>query len=114
VIAPHGGEIGTSAYAATHGLKTKGGTVVYKGQGHRHWTRRHYSPAWRCWCWYDPSTDGWFYWCGVRGYYLPVQCLCTVAPSRTDAEAVAGDLPPCGGDVPVAEGVEIPDLPDVP
>jgi len=97
----------------SHGLKTKAGHVVYKGYGHRHWTRRHYSRAWRCWCWYCPSTDGWYYWCGSR-YYLPVQFLVTIAPKEVAIDADPCDLPPDGIEVPEAGGTEIPDLPEVP
>jgi len=114
VKGPNGVQLRTANYAGTYGVKTKGGTLLYKGKDHRQWTRKHYSQAWKCWCWYDPSTGGWYYWSGANGYYQPVSCLTTSAPTPMDQDAAADDLPPDGGDVPVARDDETPDLPGVP
>jgi hypothetical protein len=92
-------------YASRYGVRLSGGAFAYKGRDHRHWTRRHFSPAWGAWFWYDAGTTGWYYWSAPQGHYLPVSYLATVAPT-TDEE------PPTAENVDVASSEEAPDLPE--
>jgi hypothetical protein len=110
----HGGTLATSKYAATHGVKIKGGShFAYKGIGHRHWSARCYSAKWRCWCWYCPCTSVWYYWCGDRGLYLPVVYLTVIAPTTTYAAEVGEDFTGASEVAEVGSEEEL-DLPDPP
>lgn len=62
-------------YASKFGNRLKSGRVVYRGRHHQHWTRRCLHPRFRCWCWYCPSVNGWFFWNARRACYLPVVYL---------------------------------------
>jgi hypothetical protein len=90
-------------YAQTYGVRLPGGLYGYRGINHVHWGRRFYSPVWRCWTWYDPSTLAWYYW-SARGLYLPVRRLAFVAPVRAE-------LPPGASEIPLAvsDGPSLPE-----
>lgn len=133
--------VNTAAYASRFGVRLKSGYFAYKGIGHRHWARKFYSARWRTWCWYDPCTLGWYYWCGPRGMYLPCRYLPVAAPTVIDpgsevvppevtpevpvdgatsaatidpgAEARA-NVPPDSAEVEKAGPDEVPDLPEPP
>jgi hypothetical protein len=107
VKGPTGSYVATGGYASSYGVKLRSGYFAYKGHGHRHWGRRYFSPRWNCWVLSDPSTDGWYYWCGDRDYYLPVRYLTTCPPTQGTDE-----LPPESSEVPTVGADEIPDLPE--
>jgi hypothetical protein len=104
---------GTGRYYASHGVKLRSGFYAYKGRFHRHWTRKWYCRSWRCWLWFDPSCDVWYYWSGDRDCYLPVRYLTVVPPTPCDPGSVDGPaLPPGADSVPEAPRSELPDLPE--
>ncbi len=111
VKAPGRGYVARKAYAKSFGTRLKSGYVAYRGLKHRHWSGRCYSRAWGCWLWLDPCTGGWYYWCGGRGYFLPVRYLSTCEPTTTEEDATE-NLPPESQDVPVSSIEEVPDLPE--
>lgn len=98
-------------YAPRYGVKLKNGYYGYRGIDHRHWSRKYYSPQWRCWCWFCPSTDQWYYWCGDRDLYLPVRYLVVVPPTVAEEESTA-ELPPDASEVPQTNESEVPNLPE--
>ncbi|MBY0231372.1 MAG: hypothetical protein K2W96_18975, partial [Gemmataceae bacterium] len=97
-----------SGYLSRYGTRF-GRYWGYRGSWHNHWTRRWFSPGWRTWCFYDPCTTGWYYWCGARTMYLPVACM-------TDYPPTAGeDYSPGNADLPAPDEEEgTPDLPAAP
>ena len=96
------------AYALRKGVKFSKG-IYYKGFNHRHWTKRHYCPRWKTWCWYCPSAKHWFYYNSTQAVYYPVSYI-TVAPPVPGVQAQA-QLPPGGEDVPTVPAGEEPEVP---
>lgn len=93
------GSVSLNQYASTYGVKFKGG-FYYKGKSHQHWAYRCYSKPYRCWCWYCPSTCGWYYWCGTRDSYLPVSYIQVAPPAKAESQQPGeADLPPEGDKV---------------
>jgi hypothetical protein len=92
-------------------VRLKNGRYAYKGLHHRHWTRKFFSPRWRCWLWFCPCTEVWYYWCGSRGYFLEVRYLVVSAPSTMDPDSTI-EQPPEADQVPEATQEEVPDLPE--
>jgi hypothetical protein len=80
-------------YAATYGVKFRYG-YYYKGIGHRHWSQRYYSAAWRSWFFFCPATRVWYYWCAARASYLPSDCVTIAAPTVMAAPVSVTVNPP--------------------
>ncbi len=106
VTSPGGTKVSTARYASLFGSKLGNGRVKYNGRNHRQWTRRAFSGRWRCWLWFDPCTEDWYYWAGSRGCYLPVDYLPVVEPTEGDE-----DGPPNADEVSQCSESQVPNLP---
>jgi hypothetical protein len=102
------------SYAALHGTKFSRG-YFYAGPFHRQWTLRFFSPIWRIWLLYDPSTDQWYYWSPLYNAYLPLNYLwvrppVANGPGVTPAEAEK-KVPVNTNKVPTANNTQAPNVP---
>jgi hypothetical protein len=68
-------------YHVTHGVKSRFGWYFYKGRRHHHWSHRYWSRRYRCYCYYCPSTLGWYYWSEPSTSYFPVSYATVATPT---------------------------------
>jgi hypothetical protein len=84
-------------HAQKHGVKFGHG-YFYRGGHHRHWTKSFFWGQHRAWCYWCPSTCGWFYWQAQHNCFLPVSCIQTF-PAMGAAPITGLPIqPPEGGD----------------
>jgi hypothetical protein len=99
----------TPNYFATNGVKFSGG-VFYKGQSHRQWTKRFFSPRWKTWCFFCPFAKSWFYFNGPRGGFFPTSFIASSPPVASLPGSAF--LPAGGAELPIVEAGEEPELPE--
>ncbi|MFO0929011.1 MAG: hypothetical protein U0736_18650 [Gemmataceae bacterium] len=104
------GNVSVGRYANLYGVKFRHG-FYYRGLNHQHWTRRCFCTSHGCWCWFDPCTSAWYYWCAPRGCYLPVTCLTIAPPVVQSADIGETDAPTEIQDIPEVDPNELPELP---
>jgi hypothetical protein len=62
-----------------YGSKFKYGWY-FPGKYHYHWSKRWYSPSYKCWFFYCPRTYVWYYWYAPGVCYYPVTYITCAAP----------------------------------
>ena len=110
--------VSAKLYASTYGVKFKRG-FFYRGLNHQQWSACYFLPKWKIWCWYDPCTYDWYYWCGDKSCFLPVLVIVEYPPI---IGVVEGTMPLGSEDVPQiksgetdeskGKGVELPNVPN--
>lgn len=88
--APKGGAgtVPVSRYASTYGVKLSNGRYGYRGAVHSHWTRKYYYPRRRVWLFFDPCTNGWYFFYAKKEMFLPVSYMSAIEPAPPE------DTPP--------------------
>src|SRR5437870_8071136 len=57
-------------YHLSHGVKFSHG-YFYRGLNHYHWSHRYYDSKFDRYCYYDPCTCCYYYWCQPYQCYYP-------------------------------------------
>ncbi len=68
---PMKGVAKNSKYHLKHGTKFHHGWF-YKGHHHHHWSHRCWNSYCRCWCFWDPCVECYYYFCGQDDCYYPM------------------------------------------
>jgi hypothetical protein len=92
-------------YAHKHGVKFGKG-YFYRGGHHRHWTKSFFWGQQRAWCYWCPSTCGWYYWQAQHQCFYPVHQI-HMLPANGGAAPIGGLPidPPTNGD-PIQESFQ--------
>lgn len=55
--------------------------VYFRGSDCGQFRARCWSNSYRCWMFFDPITNCWYYWSAANGCFLPMNYALTVAPN---------------------------------
>ena len=87
-------------YHQTHGVRFSHGTY-FRGNSFQHFRSRHWNSRYRCWTFYYPGTNCWYYW--ANGSYYPMSYVAMQPP--------VGALPTGIDQLPVDQGTPDQTLP---
>jgi hypothetical protein len=64
----------------THGVRFSHG-VFFRGREFRFFAHRHWNPRYRCWTFFYPGTNCYYYWSAANGGFYPLSYAPVVAPN---------------------------------